>query len=149
MYLPTSTIGTLGQCVLISGYHLLDTFSKELRALIEKQTRKQSVCKGEKGCISHIVIKHAGHGNTFKKLYDETRKISKINQKIIKFILVLDKFYVRINKKIYILRNCLLRLDTTVVEVVRNLLDQQYPIMSSHIVVHPRIWYRRSCRNCK
>ena len=47
MHLPTSTIGTLGQCALSSGCHLLATFSKELRALTEKQTRKQSVCKEE------------------------------------------------------------------------------------------------------
>lgn len=48
MHLPTSIIGTLGQCALISGCHLLATFSKELRALMEKQTRKQSVYKHRK-----------------------------------------------------------------------------------------------------
>lgn len=47
MYLPTSIIGTLGQCALSSGCHLLATFSKELRALMEKQIKKQSVCKRE------------------------------------------------------------------------------------------------------
>lgn len=47
MYLPTSIIGTLGQYALSSGCHLLATFSKELRALMEKQIKKQSVCKRE------------------------------------------------------------------------------------------------------
>lgn len=85
IYLPTSTIGTLGQCVLISGYHLLDTFSKELRALMEKQTRKQSVCKKEVRYYYVICItKRATYGcslslsSLYKKILSKGRRIRMI-----------------------------------------------------------------------
>lgn len=69
MHSPTSIIGTLGQCALISGYHLLATFSKELRALMEKQTRKQSVCKQRRMNVNYAYEYLKIH--LFEKIKDE------------------------------------------------------------------------------
>jgi hypothetical protein len=41
---PTRRIGVFGQWWLNSGYHLADTFSNEEGEMIEKQSKKTSVC---------------------------------------------------------------------------------------------------------
>jgi len=48
-FVPTRMKGTPGAWWLISGYHLVRMFSKDVGFVMEKQSRKTSVCGYDRG----------------------------------------------------------------------------------------------------